>query len=492
MIPSVSVTWISSVASTPYLCGFEPFIESDECVRYRTKTISGEFIDPALGSCEYSRKYTYSGAAAYGAGSCSLTSYALFNSWRQDDPDCETVPIVVDGQVTQIGNASVDVASPPCAAGKQTTGTATSATVFTVTGCDFTGSGTETLSDPDTVADAIARASGVSYDTQSCAYTGAASGCSFAQSQSSTGTFTVTGSPSTSYTIRIFTVSYPTDDSTTKILDFEDVTVTTDSEGSAEFEYQLPDPAAEHTVCFAGATPLTYQFRFKIPLSGCYGLSWIERVVSPDGESLTSVEVLSPGVYRPIITIDAPPIGGSQATAVAVMNSSGGVSSIRVTNPGFGYDPHDPPEVTVATAINGGTSSTGWTATLKQGKVSSITGGNSGNYLPTVSITDSEISVQMDEQGGIESITVVTSGTDYIASPSVSVTSKVASYTNAVFRPHLGTETAKTFTWDRVTPSGYDKNDPLTWPTTSTYSFTPDDATIFSIEYVTQNCRCGA
>lgn len=348
MVPSVSATWISKVASAPQLCGFSPFIESNGCTVYRKKTISGSFDDPPVSgsSCTYSRRYTYSGTVAYGAGSCSITSYALFNAFRQDDPDCTTVQIATNEPVQQIANASVSVESPPCASGKQTTGTATSATVYTVTGCDFTGSATETLSEPDTVADAIARASGVSYGTQSCAYTGAASGCSFAQSQSSTGTFTVTGLPSTSYTIRIYTVSYPTADSSSKTLDYEDITVTTDGTGEAEFEYQLPDPAAEHTVCFSWATPLTYKFRFEIPYRACYKIQWLERL----------------------------------------------------------YDPASPP-------------------------------------------------------------TTCTAGTG---------------------------DTLKTFTWDGITPSGYDKNNPATWPTTSSYSVSPPSNKIFKIDCITSECRCGA
>lgn len=348
--PSVSVTWVSSVASAPYLCGFEPFIESEGCTRYRSKTISGEFEEPAVSgsSCEYARRYTYSGTVAYGAGSCTITSFALFNAYRQDDPDCETVQIATNQEVDEIANASVSVESPPCAAGKQTTGTATSATVYTVTGCDFTGSGTETLSDPDTVADAIARASGVSYGTFSCAYTGAASGCSFAQSQSSTGTFTVTGLPSTTYTIRIYRVSYPTEDETDKTLSYDDIIVTTDGDGEAGFEYQLPDPSPEYTVCFAGATPLTFSYylRFEIPYRACYKIQWLERV----------------------------------------------------------YDPENPP----ADCIQG------------------------------------------------------------------------------------DGDTLKTFTWDRITPSGYDKNDPTTWPKTSTYSVTVSGTDFFAIDCITSECRCDA
>lgn len=489
---SVSYSFVSTYSESAYLCGFEPYEEQETCVRYRTKTISAEFEDPNS-SCEYDRRYVYTGAAVYGEGGCSITQYAKFNSFRKDPPDCEETPIVVDGDVTQIENLSVDVQDPPCAAGKQTTGVITSATVFTVTGCDFTGSGTETLSDPDTVEAAILRADDPTTGTSQCAFTGEQTDCSFGDSQTTTGTFTVTGEADTSYTIRICVRTYPTDDQTDYEDSCEDVSVTTDGDGIAEFEYTLPQPEPGFTSCFlsAAAASDSYVIQFSKPQFsvGCLRATWVERAqIGESGVSLTSIEVVHPGVYRPAISFSGG--GGSGATAVAVMSSTGTVSSIRILNPGSGYT--SAPTVTIATATNGGTTATA-TATISGGQVTSISVGTAGNYLPAISFaggggTSAAASCTMDAQGGISTITLSNTGSGYTAEPSVEITAKSSGTVEGLAVVHLGTETSRCASWDKVLPEDYDPEDETTWPYVGPYEL-PTGATIANIQTF---CDCSS
>ncbi len=60
----------------------------------------------------------------------------------------------------------------------------------------------------------------------------------------------------------------------------------------------------------------------------------------PSANGLTSVSITNGGTgytQIPTVTIAAPPAGGTQATAVATINSTGNVIGITFTNPGSGY-----------------------------------------------------------------------------------------------------------------------------------------------------------
>ena len=92
-----------------------------------------------------------------------------------------------------------------------------------------------------------------------------------------------------------------------------------------------------------------YRFRFPIPAVGsgkCYRLAWVERFIPEAGVGVTSVEVISRGVYRPGLSTSAAASGKTAATAVAVMSSAGAVAGISVLVPGD-YRP-------VATITGGG------------------------------------------------------------------------------------------------------------------------------------------
>lgn len=213
-----------------------------------------------------------------------------------------------------------------------------------------------------------------------------------------------------------------------------------------------------------------YRLRFMIPQVNTgknYRASWVERFIPEAGVGIDSVEVYSPGVYRPTVTISAPPAGGTQASAVAVMSSAGAVSSIRILNPGAGYT--SAPTITVQSATGGGTTSTGWTATLTGGQVTAITGGSAGNYLPTLAFSGgggsgATATTTMDDQGGISAVTVGASGSGYTSAPTLTITAKVSGALAADLLLHLGTETPRCDVWDGVTPPGYDPATPSTYP----------------------------
>ena len=213
-----------------------------------------------------------------------------------------------------------------------------------------------------------------------------------------------------------------------------------------------------------------YRLRFKIPqvrTAKCYRLSWVEQFIPEAGTSISSVEVYSPGVYRPTVTISGG--NGTGAIAIAVMSSTGTVSSIRILNPGSGYT--SAPIVTVQTAINSGTTATGWTATLTDDQVTSISGGSGGDYRPTLTFsappspgTTATGTCTVDERGGIDAVSVTASGSGYTSAPALTITSKVSGTTAADLLLHLGTETTKCATWDGTTPGGYDPATPSTYP----------------------------
>lgn len=215
-----------------------------------------------------------------------------------------------------------------------------------------------------------------------------------------------------------------------------------------------------------------YRLRFKIPQVGsgkCYRISWVERFILEAGVGVDSVEVYARGRYRPTVTLSAPPTGGVQAYAVAVMSSSGTVSSIRILNPGSGYT--SAPTVTVQSATGGGTSSTGWTATLSAsgGQVATITGGSAGNYLPTLAFsggggTGATATATLDAQGGIATVTLGAAGSGYTSAPNLTITAKVSGAIAADILLHLGTETPRCAVWDGDIPPGYDPDTPSTYP----------------------------
>lgn len=124
----------------------------------------------------------------------------------------------------------------------------------------------------------------------------------------------------------------------------------------------------------------------------------------------------------PVATISAPnQVGGIQATAVAVINGAGVVTSIQITNPGSGYT--SVPTVTFpARAISG-------TPTIGVGQITSIpvaSGGSGYTSSPAISITGGNgtgaTATANLTAGVVTSITVNNPGTGYTSPFSGTVT----------------------------------------------------------------------
>jgi hypothetical protein len=208
-----------------------------------------------------------------------------------------------------------------------------------------------------------------------------------------------------------------------------------------------------------------YRFRFPVPKTKtgkCYRLNWVERFVPESGVPITSVSVKKAGVFRPTVTISSPPSGGVLARAIPIMSFDGKVTAIKVLNPGSGYV--TPPTVTIGTSF-GGTTSTGWTASLNvNGQVSSISGGSQGDYRPTITFnngggTGATGTINLNEDGGINVINITNAGSGYsLASPALSlgITSKVptSALTLSDLLVNFGTEVEKCYIWDGTTLGG--------------------------------------
>jgi hypothetical protein len=220
-----------------------------------------------------------------------------------------------------------------------------------------------------------------------------------------------------------------------------------------------------------------YRFAFPVPHAfrrANYRVRWVERFIPEAGVALASVDVYSRGVYRPSVTI-APAGSGIDGHAIAVMAADGTIASIRVLNHGY-YDAV--PTVTIQAAVNGGTSSTGWTATLDgDGHITSITGGSAGDYRPTLTFaggglgaTDAEATCDLDANGGIASVTLTDAGADYTDEPSIYIEAKIDPVPAAAdLLIQLGTETVKCEVWSGTIPPGYDEEDDTTWPVLTVY-----------------------
>ena len=95
----------------------------------------------------------------------------------------------------------------------------------------------------------------------------------------------------------------------------------------------------------------------------------------------------------PTVTIGAPPAGGTQAVYTPIMaNVSGQVTQVTVTNPGSGYDPLNPPVVTIAPPSSGTTATATANVIAAGGSLSGVTSvtPNNGCYttspLPSIAV----------------------------------------------------------------------------------------------------------
>ena len=112
----------------------------------------------------------------------------------------------------------------------------------------------------------------------------------------------------------------------------------------------------------------------------------------------------------------APPASGTQATATAIVNASGVVTGITITNPGSGYSSASPPTITIASPGGSGTTATA-TATFSTGGdgylspplVTLIGGGGSG-ATATATVTN-----------GVVTAINITGGSGYTSAPTITI-----------------------------------------------------------------------
>lgn len=211
-----------------------------------------------------------------------------------------------------------------------------------------------------------------------------------------------------------------------------------------------------------------YRHIFPVPnvsSGACYRLEWVERFIAEAGVALTSAEIITRGVYRPAVSFS----GGGGAGGlqlVAIMSSTGTLTGVHILNPG---DFDTAPTIIIQAAINGGTTSTGWTATLTGRQVTAVTGGTAGDYLPTGAFSGgggsgATITFTMDATGGLATSPLGAAGSGYTSAPTLTITPKVSGSTAALVHLHLGTETDQCGVWDGVVPPGYVPATPSTWP----------------------------
>jgi hypothetical protein len=202
-----------------------------------------------------------------------------------------------------------------------------------------------------------------------------------------------------------------------------------------------------------------YRIRFPVPKTRtgkCYRANWVERFIPEGGVGIGGASVVSRGLYRPGVTFSGG--GGTGARAVAIMSSSGGVIGIRILNPGTGYT--SPPTVNIQNSINGGTNSSSWSATILNGRVISASGGSQGNYLPEIFFvggggSGATATLTMDQEGGIFSVSIVSSGSGYTAEPTaIVILSKISNPVVADISVNIGTQSQKCKIWDGNTLGG--------------------------------------
>jgi hypothetical protein len=287
-----------------------------------------------------------------------------------------------------------------------------------------------------------------------------------------------------------------------------------------------------------------YNFKIRFIGSRCNRVTWVERFIPEAGVGLDSIEVISPGVYRPTVTISPAIPSKPTASAVAVMTPSGTVSSINILargdyrttasisggggfggrlevlslnpstggidqvliTPGQNYtsaptitfatvtapmvratailtidtDIESPtykqingitwtnrgdyrPGITFSGSISVETRATATAIIDSLGRVTGATITNAGEYLPTITIAgpygegegqQATASVTIDKMGGIDSVQLTSPGSSYAFEPAFYVNAKTYPTTEAVLHVHMGTETAKCYTWDGKTLAG--------------------------------------
>lgn len=139
------------------------------------------------------------------------------------------------------------------------------------------------------------------------------------------------------------------------------------------------------------------------------------------GNSIDNVQITNPGfgyTSPPIITIRSQNAVGSGGIATAVI-SSGSLATPNIIDGGDGYVPTDPPVVAIGTAPVGGTNATAVAIVNVNGEVTSIRYTNAGvgyTAAPTISIASPDIGEVEENYQFKERVRGVSTGTTAIVS----------------------------------------------------------------------------
>lgn len=422
----------------------DPWAWEGQMQKWSDREIQGDYYAADLGGvCDWNWNYVFSGTATL--VEAGFTQYGKFNSHRQDAPVCVVSQVVVDQDITIHEDDAALIAYGTCSpdVGHQVGPTVESLTRRVFEGCaswDWWGSGHEQLSGPQSLYDALGGAADDPIGS-CCAYTSSATVTEPLSitpieivGRASRLTILVEGLPATTYSFRLRLSHQNLDNPSEEIEDtYVELSATTDSEGIAEIEYDIEQPAPGRSTCYAGVEADAYQFRFKRPRVGsgkCYRLTWVERLYDPEvGMSIISIPVAKGGsgyTTAPEVTIDPPDIaeddGGVQAEATAVV-TDGRVTAINVTVAGAGYFGRD----------------VDWW---------------NGYVGVTIAPPDGE--------GGKQAVAGCV---------------------------RLSGDTEREWEWDGEVPEGYDPEDPETWLLTEVHTVTVPDGWRWHLACVSSECR---
>jgi hypothetical protein len=268
---SVTIT-CASLTAEPTLVGWSAYTNPNAgpIYKWKSRTLSGSFEDKVTpGSpsteCALASQGVFSGTATRDETGLTASANLHYIDYQEYGP----IPCVIDSEadypVVDMRNANppwttVIAGTCPGSPVGEIYYQFTSQTTCTVTRCGgspSSGSGTETLGDPDTVEAAIARATPTA-GTSCCAVTGLIDSTSVedttpisvGESTSVTLTINLTGEPSTSYDIELTFKNYIDSDDTPLTDTTETITITTDGAGLAEIEYDIPQPGEDRRTCY--------------------------------------------------------------------------------------------------------------------------------------------------------------------------------------------------------------------------------------------------
>jgi hypothetical protein len=218
-------------------------------------------------------------------------------------------------------------------------------------------------------------------------------------------------------------------------------------------------------------------------------------VMSPTGR-VSSIRILNPGKYIPIAVLSG---GGGTGASVKVleMGIDGSIQKVEITG-GQNYESAPivswssvttgqvratatlsilkgvvtsisfsnrgdyRPRVAFSPAVSGGTTATANAASLNtSGQITEITIDTAGNYLPILLFSTpssdgvtATATCTLDEQGGIDSVTLTNAGSEYTVEPSITIISQITIPIKADLLLHLGTEIIRCANWDGKTLTG--------------------------------------